>query len=961
MITQSAGFVKSAIGRDEMLQIGPERVAHPGDLIITACPDAILLRLPSAEAGSPLAAGYAQRRIKVGCRQCAVCDQEKVVAHIMKWSQRLKALLSYEEEVRKSNVFFATLTFPPHPEGDSERDGAPTEEMVQTAWHLFLLRLDRWYQSNGVKRSDACNHVAFMEHGGKFGRLHMHLLFCARPGYAHPHNEASAVFLRTEGDVPQYGNGLTKLWSDVLEFYGYERLQNWYMRPMESASQLAGYCVSSYLTKGFAEQETYKVRPARQSPAWPELLDWYRDKRYKLQNRLYRRWVGFKLRLHTITAEELPAVVRRLVKEYTELYLRAVSVEGKRVTRADLPDSQFAHVLMERLSELGNRGGDVRDIRGEEHFGILKNLSLHPVMLVLSDRPVMHPARADYLSVASYYHDGPRGIGPVSEINNPSEHLDARYNLCDASHWWPFDGVGDLRVTETETFQELLGWQNAMQTKLDRVILDCLEEVYPATPMSLVTQGMPAPYDIINEDSVRGVIAGFPAVFPDVHFADGSVIQERDVRLDMSVRLSPPDESIQESLDACSDWSELTRVPGTATEVPGIWPDFRLKRGQVKIIDRISQGKSGLYCLPTGFGKSYCYQASHVPGGITLVVSPLLSLIRDQVRTLNRRQVNATYIAGPECNREEVKDYRLSTLVAREPAILYCSPESLWLRPNKDGRHRFLAECLVEGSLRVSHLVIDEVHCCTMWSSFRKAYRALPESVHAWHHPPEVISGFSASISARILFELRELLGSLAGLPFFGLSVIRDNLHLRRSSHHEFTDFFAGAWDTVKLPALIFAGEIKNTHRFADFLTQQGMSAAAYHAKLPNHERVRIEEAFMDGEVDVLCATIAYGMGIDKSDIRTVIHTQYPETIEDYMQQIGRAGRDGAVSECILLNSPGMVHWSDDAAMASGMHRYYNSPHCLWHHIALAHGQKGYNCGNCDNCRGLSPFHRGLK
>ena len=1017
ILTHSATFVKSYAARDIMLQISEDRPAHAGDIVLTECPDAMYVSPKSAQ---PESAGYFRPKIKVGCRKCEICEQEYLLAQVSKWSQRIKAVLTYEIERRDSTCWFITFTFPKHlTRGIPEHDYAPTEDMLQTEWQYLRRRIAHWYSARGVKVAEALNQITFVERGTERGRLHLHGIFCLRPDFPHPTDNQEAVFLRTEWHrdkdtegkpygpskpVNIYGDGFALLWSDLLADRGYERLQAYDRRAIESPAQTAGYCVSAYLTKGFADTEIivddtgdvrkrkrFKVRAGHQELKWPELLAWHRDKRYELGNREYRRWAGFKVEIKYLDDTSFRPVVKRLVSEYTELYRRAVSVAESpmsatytKVHRHNLPVKAFEQALLRRLSEYGNRHADNRRLLGQPEFQIPMSVILHPVLLALSDREVLHPARAEYLTCAQFYPKSETFALPY-RLNQPAEHIDSRLNLCGASHWWPLEDGKTFDITETEAFRELAGWHMHMSGEFDGIVKSALNETFPGYAESLMQQGMPRPYDIVNESAVRRMVASFPRVFSDDAIA-AAPIAERDVEVAIAFRPPPPEEEIAESLEARSRWPEVSSIPArTRLEVHGNWPEFNLKHGQLEVMARIEQGLSGVYCLPTSFGKSICYQgvAPQSPG-ITLVISPLLSLIRDQVKALWDMRVNATYLAGPECASEYQRDKRLGHLLDLHQVgahgILYCSPEALSLRKKKDGSYRFLSDVLIEGSLEVAHLVLDEVHCISQWSDFRRCYGRISEYMSAWKFLPTVLSAFSATISPRLLYHIREeFAGHFPSLPFYAVSCIRPNLILRRSSHIEFTDFFATSWADVETPCLVFCGDVKNTERIANSLVERGVSALPYHARLPNKERLYAEEAFRDGYIDVLCATVAYGMGIDKSDIRTVIHAEWPDNLERYLQEIGRAGRDGGDADCILLNSPGIFdvyqagyfdarrRQNDDIAQfyaeklvqhEDDVLNYFRSPHCLWHHLALMMGQPGWNCGRCDTCTGLSPFRK---
>ena len=672
MIAFDTEFVKSCLPRDIMLQsnsIDTGRLALPADVSLTRCPNAKLLRLPSANAGHPAAAGYAERRALVGCRSadCDVCQRDAVIKRVMTWSQRLKAVLSYEEEVRGSSLQFTSFTFPPHEDGNPEQDGAPDEEMVQAAWAHFRRELSHWYNRHDVKIKDAVNMVGFVEEGTIRGRLHMHIIFAFRPELPHPHTEESSTQLPT---LDRFGNrqwldGLGKVWAKVLTARGYETLQNWYREPPKSASEIAGYVTSAYLTKGFFSDKTYRVRAGRQSPAWPDVLEWWRDKRFRLDGKSYRRWLGFKVDITEINEENINEECKKLAARYASLYSERVSFGGTRLS-GRINESELTFALLDGLSRHMSTISEKRRLMGEP-AGIPVSLQFRPVLVALSDRPVRHPARADYLSVANYYSNTDT-FGNPERVSNPSELVDsdARYNLCGASHWFPMDDGGNLHVRDTEAFEEIEGWNTSIISKFNSVVIRILTDNLPGYAMSFVSQGMDEPVNIVDEERVNRVASAFPEVFPDsilTGLTEPAFAHSIDVQ---EVTLGDTDEDIDAALRRCSRWSELTDIKASDASAPGIWDDFQLKLGQVEIVNRIhEERKSGIYNLPTGFGKSLCYQLPNVPDGITLVVSPLLSLIRDQVQALHRRNVNVTWIGGE--HPKEAKNARLEQVGGHKP------------------------------------------------------------------------------------------------------------------------------------------------------------------------------------------------------------------------------------------------------------------------------------------------------
>lgn len=953
MITYSGSFVKSVIARDIMLNVNPSRPALPADLHLTKCPNRRLLRLPSADAGSPRAAGYSERRAWVGCGKCDVCASERVAGRIIKWSGRLKALLHYEEEVRESVSRFISFTYPRHPDGIGNAKG-PTPDMLQDSWSLYRRRLQHWYKRRGSNSSDACNWVGFVEHGSVGGRLHLHLIFCMRPGFDHPceFDQSGNLVGELLPTRDKRGRrivlcGLGSLWRDVLESRGYSELLNWFNGPIASPGQVASYVTSEYLTKGFKTDEVYRVRCAQQDPKWPVLTEWYRDKMYDLQGESYRRWIGFRVEFTEVNLSNIAGISKRLAVEYARVYRESVFPSGRdrlRAQKREVDLDSLARAIKGCLADMASASTDRRATFGED-WGLPISLHLKPVMVALSDRAVRHPARADYLSVASFYEDG--SFSEVSSISAPDAFRDERFNLCGASHWFPMDD-NRVAVAGTEAFESLVGWNASLVNKLNKNLVNTLSKVLPGNAWSFVSQGMPAPAGIIDKDRVRRVASGFHEVFPDtsVRAISTPVSSDRELRVH-PVQMGVVSEEVVSALDSCANWSELTDIRVNETSVPGVWPSFPLKVGQVKGINLVQSGVSAIYNLPTGYGKSLMYQLPNVSHGCTLVVSPLLSLMRDQVNRLTRYGVNATYIGGN--HNKAAKVYRLESLgvvnyafdVSRPDhyGLVYCAPESI----TGDG---FLAGWLRDGYLAVSHLVVDEAHCVSQWSTFRPAYRILPDSLQDWYYAPRVLSLFSATISPRILSDLRAGFG--ADLGFFALPMVRANLHLRRSPVG-FYDFFASEFLNLRSPVLVYAGQRARTEELSAFLSEQGVNAEFYHAGLDNSEREDIERRYLRGDIDVLVATVAFGLGVDKRDIRTIIHDSLPDTIEDYAQQVGRAGRDGLASECILLNNPGMVHNADMSA-------FFSTDGCLWQFVARYHGQPASACGHCDSCCGIRSF-----
>ena len=1001
MIAYSTGFVKSVLSRDEMLQVNQNRIPYPADLHLTSCKNPKLLRLPSSDAGHPAAAGYPERRILVGCGGCEDCERDNQIRRVLTWSQRVKAFVWHETHELKSYVNFYTITFPRHLElGDAGNEHAPSADMVQDAWSHFRRLLANYYRRQGVKASDAVNQIGFIEEGEERGRLHMHVIAAFRRGYKHPYESSFRELLgfsdRFGEPYPMVLDGLGKIWRGVLRSRGYEKLQNWYREPVKSPGQIAGYVTSKYLVKGFFSERVFRVRAGHQKfqwgdrkSGWESLTAWYRDRRYGLDQQRYRRWVGFRIVVNEVNEGNMSAHAKRIAARYADAYENHVTIEGRRVKNIDRNSltwqllQGFPEVKEEKIPAVDGIASAMHKASGRrrlfnEPSGLAISIQLKPVMIALSDRPVSHPAGADYLSVAFYADDG--SFGPIERLNRPRVLIKEsdRFNLCGASHWWPMDG-NLLRFRETEAFQEVVAWNESTVQRFNDIIRRLLSRALPGTPWAFFQAGMELPVDIVDRERVDRIAAGFPEVFPDTDLKV-EPLPDREVAR-YKIGMEQLVEEVQESLQLTSGWNEVSNRRARDTTIAGIWPDFFLKKGQVEIIDRLhtvrtqesTTNADGCYMLPTGWGKSLCFQQVNLPGGITWVISPLTALIRDQYERLHRNGVNVTWI-GAE-HSLDVKIARLKSVGAlgqyspdTPVCIVYSSPEALdphYKTP--DGEERKIPQFFREGHIAVSHLVVDEAHCITEWggqdqTGFRPSYRRLPDIIDTWQFKPKALSLFSATISPRILMELRRTFGG--DIPLFALPVERRNLFLQRYDGG-FYDFYAAHPGIFKeLPMVVYCGTRIRCEELSAFLCQQGHNADFYHAGLsdtvsvqaredgilqwdrepvrdksgevmlltrdtkfgkkgtprtrkvpvmttepayPDRDREDIEKRFRNGDIDILCCTIAFGMGVDIAGIRTVIHDSFPASLEDYVQQSGRVGRDGELAECVLLNNPGMT------------------------------------------------------
>ena len=321
------------------------------------------------------------------------------------------------------------------------------------------------------------------------------------------------------------------------------------------------------------------------------------------------------------------------------------------------------------------------------------------------------------------------------------------------------------------------------------------------------------------------------------------------------------------------------------------------RKGQENIITSIINKEDVLAIMPTGGGKSICYQ---VPAlcldGITIVISPLISLMKDQVDALKTMGVKARLINSSLSNSEYSEV--LEEIENDECKIIYIAPERL-------DSMEFVN--IIRGK-NISQVAIDEAHCVSQWGhDFRVSYKKIPYFINRLDKRP-IVTAFTATASNEVREDIINIL-DLHNPAVYITGFDRENLSInivKSSSKNKYTLDYVENHKNES--GIIYASTRKEVETIYEGLLKRNYSVAKYHAGLSNEARKEYQENFINDDIKIMVATNAFGMGIDKPNIRWVLHYNMPQSIENYYQEIGRAGRDGEDSECVLLFSPGDVH-----------------------------------------------------
>ena len=375
---------------------------------------------------------------------------------------------------------------------------------------------------------------------------------------------------------------------------------------------------------------------------------------------------------------------------------------------------------------------------------------------------------------------------------------------------------------------------------------------------------------------------------------------------------------------------------------------------QEDAIQAVLDKKDVLLVMPTGGGKSICYQVPALASeGIGIVISPLIALMNDQVLALQQNGVNAAaYHSQIEYDK---KNAMMDSIGKGEMKLIYVSPESI------------RSESFVNYLKRqqISLIAIDEAHCVSMWGNdFRQDYARLSSLKETFPNVPLIAVTATADKATRD--DISKTLKLNDPVAITG-SFARKNIHIStRPGQERFKQILHFLKDKQDSNGIIYVTTRKNAESISSKLNQQGIESAFYHAGMERADREKVHLDFVHDRVRIVCATIAFGMGIDKSNIRFVIHYNLSKNIESYYQEIGRAGRDGTAAEAVLFSSFTDVNqfrsFIDDSESTAAykqvqhqkldrMWSFANGHHCRTNMILSYFGEfKEETCGNCDNC-----------
>ncbi|UOQ95185.1 DNA helicase RecQ [Halobacillus shinanisalinarum] len=378
--------------------------------------------------------------------------------------------------------------------------------------------------------------------------------------------------------------------------------------------------------------------------------------------------------------------------------------------------------------------------------------------------------------------------------------------------------------------------------------------------------------------------------------------------------------------------------------------------GQEEAIQHVLQNRNTLAVMPTGGGKSLCYQ---IPGltleGTAIIISPLISLMKDQVDALSSYGIAATYI-NSSLSFEEQRD-RIYDMERGRYQFVYVAPERF-------DSSSFLSTIK---QIKLSLIAFDEAHCISQWGhDFRPSYRSIVQTLYQIPNLP-VIMGLTATATQEVIKDIKQLI-QVTDESVVNTGFARENLSFRMIKGRDKRDFILEYLEQrPNESGIIYTATRKDADHLQNFLSKKSFSAGKYHAGMTENQRKQVQSDFVQDEITTIIATNAFGMGIDKSNVRYVIHYSMPMNIESYYQEAGRAGRDGEPGDCVLLFSGQDIHLQrflidqsmmheekkkDEYQKLQSMINYCHTHMCLQQYILdyFADPTHTEPCGKCSNC-----------
>ncbi len=394
------------------------------------------------------------------------------------------------------------------------------------------------------------------------------------------------------------------------------------------------------------------------------------------------------------------------------------------------------------------------------------------------------------------------------------------------------------------------------------------------------------------------------------------------------------------------------------------YPDLR--PAQKPVIAEVMQGKSALVIMPTGGGKSMCYQLpAMLRPGLTLVISPLIALMKDQVDDLRLKGIEAAYLNSSQDTGESNRVF--NAIGEGTLKLLYIAPERLMS----------LKGALLEQlkTIEIDMIAVDEAHCISSWGhDFRPAYTQLKDL--SKHFPGVPVLALTATADGATKRDIIRQLG-LENAALFENSFDRPEIHYTAKPRiDEVAQLLEFVAQHSSESGIVYCLSRKRTQEMAERLQEAGYKAECYHAGLSSQERMERQERFIRDEINIMVATIAFGMGIDKNNVRYVVHMNLPKNIEGYYQETGRAGRDGLDSKALLLHGGGdfrtlSAHCEVDGNLDQSnvmlgklrrMQDFADSRVCRRKILLQYFGEElKEDCGNCDNCETTFEQHDGTE